>query len=172
MAQHAESQCLQSILKEKNTTNTSGFAEDTEHTAAIKDRRCSRPMLGWTCSREACSSHNSGFFFLLLDFREGLHVHICEWVHCTIYQESSSIHFVTELKLRNGLSFYAKVTYWRGRPFWMLVKKARWGSAAAFWPCQRMTHCSHWAEQPGMLHQGAKWKISGYLRTRTSLRLF
>lgn len=59
-------------------------------------------------------------------------------------------------------TFCAKVTYWRGRPFWMPVKKVQRRSAVAFCPCQRITHCSHWAEQPSMSRRGAKWKISGY----------
>lgn len=69
-------------------------------------------------------------------------------------------------------SFCARVTYWRGRPFWMPVKKVQRGSAAAFCPCQRITHCPQWSEQPSMLYHRAKWKISGYLKTKTSQRLF
>lgn len=59
-------------------------------------------------------------------------------------------------------AFYAKGTYWRGRPFWMPVNKVQWRSAVALCPCQRITYCSHWAEQPGVSYQRAKWKISGY----------
>lgn len=59
-------------------------------------------------------------------------------------------------------AFHAKGTYWRGRPFWTPVNKVQWGSAVALCPRQRITHCSQWAEQPSVLHQRAKWKISGY----------